>query len=382
MARSKGFFDAFVKGFRQELTDAISPARSPAAAAAARALSNIEDTWSRPRSIARLLEALGLEVPQRLSSKRLGELLALLAENGIEAQLADGTALTTTSPSPGIDAKLRLRRRIASSGAQGWWTPATPATAWQPPPVVTEPPRPPAGGPTTHPSARLPPDEANFQYEIAKLRLQFLTAVPSVDRLRQANWPGAFLFAACRSLQLPAHAEQMLRTISTTFAFGHHDPRPIVLALAAHLAPEDWQSLLADLALLNAGHTYEVTALAELVARVAGHSATGLQGAPAERPVAALAPAIWKREAASAMGVASAETEPRAEPPPQPAPPPATSVPTVAQPRGAQEPAVAAPQVQTGPIRPPVTSQPTVSQEPINSESNVRDLGALSDMFD
>lgn len=67
--------------------------------------------WGRARKIPVLLRALGMEVPERLRTARFRELLQRLAALGIEAQLQDGTPLTTSDESPGIYEKLRLRKR-------------------------------------------------------------------------------------------------------------------------------------------------------------------------------------------------------------------------------------------------------------------------------
>jgi serine/threonine protein kinase len=66
------------------------------------------DEWSRPWKIARVLEKLAMDVPDRLSQKRVAALVARLKEKEIEATLADGSPLDARPPS--IDAKLRLRR--------------------------------------------------------------------------------------------------------------------------------------------------------------------------------------------------------------------------------------------------------------------------------
>ena len=67
--------------------------------------------WGRARKIPVLLRALGMEVPERLLTARFRGLLQRLAALGIEAQLQDGTPLTTSDESPGIYEKLRLRKR-------------------------------------------------------------------------------------------------------------------------------------------------------------------------------------------------------------------------------------------------------------------------------
>lgn len=70
--------------------------------------SEVGDDWSRPWKIARVLEKLGMGVPDRLRRERLAALQARLGEKGIEASLVDGSPLDARPPS--IEAKIRLRR--------------------------------------------------------------------------------------------------------------------------------------------------------------------------------------------------------------------------------------------------------------------------------
>lgn len=70
--------------------------------------------WSRPYKIVRVLQALGMDVPQRLRRERLAALLSALERNGIEAVLADNEPIDPDE-SPGIEAKIRLRRSAAGA---------------------------------------------------------------------------------------------------------------------------------------------------------------------------------------------------------------------------------------------------------------------------
>jgi hypothetical protein len=75
---------------------------------------NVGKDWSRPRKMSRVLMDLGSEVPIRLRSSRFQCMLEDLRGRGFEACLADDPtqqALESDSSSPGIAAKLRLRRR-------------------------------------------------------------------------------------------------------------------------------------------------------------------------------------------------------------------------------------------------------------------------------
>ena len=71
-------------------------------------LETLTSSWSRPYKIVRVLQALGMDVPQRLRRERLALLLDALARASVEATLADGTPIDPDE-SPGIEAKIRLR---------------------------------------------------------------------------------------------------------------------------------------------------------------------------------------------------------------------------------------------------------------------------------
>jgi hypothetical protein len=111
----------------------------------------IDGEWSRPRMIGRILEILGEHVPERLRAERFRGLIGLLARSGIEACDADDpveNVLATNDPSPGIDAKLRLRVRRAprQPGGGGPQPPVQPSPKPSPKPGPT-PPRPGVLGP-------------------------------------------------------------------------------------------------------------------------------------------------------------------------------------------------------------------------------------------
>jgi hypothetical protein len=72
-------------------------------------LDALTTAWSRPYKIVRVLQALGMDVPQRLRRERLALVLEALKRNEIEAVLADYAPIDSDD-SPGIDAKIRLRR--------------------------------------------------------------------------------------------------------------------------------------------------------------------------------------------------------------------------------------------------------------------------------
>jgi hypothetical protein len=74
--------------------------------------SDLGKDWSRPWKIVRVLQAIGMDVPLRLRRERLTLMVEALQRSGIEASLADGSPIDS-GDSPGIEAKVRLRRAVA-----------------------------------------------------------------------------------------------------------------------------------------------------------------------------------------------------------------------------------------------------------------------------
>ncbi|HEY2511803.1 MAG TPA: hypothetical protein VGI39_13135 [Polyangiaceae bacterium] len=71
-------------------------------------LDALSEEWSRPYKIARVLQALGMDVPRRLRRERFAGAIDALRTRGIEVALADGGPIDYAD-SPGIGAKIRLR---------------------------------------------------------------------------------------------------------------------------------------------------------------------------------------------------------------------------------------------------------------------------------
>jgi hypothetical protein len=105
--------------------DSLRPAASPKSspvplddddsktvvASGMRFLVTLSHDWSRPRRLSGVLEALDLDVPERLRTSRFQEVVKKLNALGVEISDADtGGMLTPKDPSPGIDARVRLRR--------------------------------------------------------------------------------------------------------------------------------------------------------------------------------------------------------------------------------------------------------------------------------
>lgn len=97
--------------------DLASGEEDPEAGWVVGALQVFSKEWGRPRQLDRILKLLGMDVPQRLRTPRFQELVDLLQRNGIEMTLAyQLEPVSTTAQSPGINTKVRLRRRESASG--------------------------------------------------------------------------------------------------------------------------------------------------------------------------------------------------------------------------------------------------------------------------
>lgn len=219
--------------------------------------------WSRPLLIAGVLRKLGRDVPERLRTVRFQELLANLRARGIEACLADDplcTILTDDAESPGIAAKLRLRivgscetsagpgrmeaREDADRGAaarKARETPSTRQLGEGGPPIVIQPGECPVLQRIPRPS----------DYNLAVLRLQFLTAVPSVERRGMAAWPGAYLAAATRGLELRPQELALLRAYAAGLCLGNHSPYDAIPQLTQVMTANEWEQLLDEFVALN-----------------------------------------------------------------------------------------------------------------------------------
>lgn len=76
-----------------------------------RFLITLKHDWSRPRTLKNVFADLGLEVPERLRTSRFQELIRKINALGVEVSDADsGVLLTPKDSSPGVDARVRLRR--------------------------------------------------------------------------------------------------------------------------------------------------------------------------------------------------------------------------------------------------------------------------------
>lgn len=202
----------------------------------------LDSEWSRPRILSRVLRKTGMVVPERLRTTRFRELIAELGARGIEACFADDPScavLTDEAESPGIFAKLRLRR----AGDQA--EPRAPKNEIR----VGE------GGPAIVVQAGerkvtlRTPRPSN--YNLAVLRLQFLTAVPSAERRNLAGWPESYISAATKGLALRPQEATLLRAYAAGLCLGNHSPYEAIPQLRQVVTEAEWEELLSDFVSLN-----------------------------------------------------------------------------------------------------------------------------------
>lgn len=79
---------------------------------------DLDTTWSRPRLVTKILEALGeRNIPQRMSRQRFTQILEDLDRYDVEVADIASELLTTSSLLPSIHDRLRLRRKGGSASA-------------------------------------------------------------------------------------------------------------------------------------------------------------------------------------------------------------------------------------------------------------------------
>jgi hypothetical protein len=212
------------------------------------------DGWSNARPLARLLSQMYDQAFVRLRTKRFHQLLSDLHAYGVELCLADDPEhrpLLLGAESPGLDVRVRIRRRPAR----------TPLPREVPRVVSPPPPAPPAVPaapvlpvrvvPDPVPRAPLGPPLKMTPYELALLRLEFLTATPCAARGHDPMWPDAFLDAATRGLDLDDRSLRYLRLAARSFVSGSHDAMGRVTRLTRALHADEWPLLLLDFERLN-----------------------------------------------------------------------------------------------------------------------------------
>ncbi len=237
-------------------------------------------SWSRPRMVGRIFETLGHEPLQRLRTARFQELISMLAAAGLEACLADDpseTVLTPEAMSPGIEAKLRMRlgRTATRTRANVVQNDRDVRIRDGGPPIVVH-----AGEKPVPVQVARPSD-----YNLAVLRLQFLTAVPSVERQTLKAWPDGYLSAATKGLSVRTQELALLRAYSAGLCIGNHNPYDAIPRLSQVLSATEWETLLADFQALNPFQPELVQAIVEQVEPVvAPRSSTGQWRAAQPQP--------------------------------------------------------------------------------------------------
>jgi hypothetical protein len=239
--------------------------------------SSIGEEWSRPLMLSRLVERLHGAFVLRLQTSRFQMLVQQLQEAGLEVQLQDGTPVGTDSGSPGVQAKVRLRK------ARGDRQPSR-----DPLVIVSKPPQP------TQPSQR-----SLGPYSLALNRLKFLTALPDTERRRSPRWPDQYLEASTHGLQLTEHERRYLLVVAAGFVVGSHAPSHAVAELRDVLSPAQWEDLFDAFQRLN-DHMADIAQQATQTVRELlslpgrGEAATGTaptEAAPAWPQSQAAAPA-------------------------------------------------------------------------------------------
>lgn len=204
-----------------------------------------DGAWSRPRQLVRVLRELGSDLPQRLRTTRFQAVLLQLDQSGIQMRLADeNDPLPPDAASPGIDSRVCLRVAVAPAEPRRPPAPRVNAPSAPPPPIVL------VSAPRQPPRLPAPPPR-DSDYELALLRLQFLTAVPSMDRQRQPEWPEDFLATATDGLTVSADESRLLRMVAASFVRGGHHPSPVITGLVKAEAHHDLDALLARFLHLN-----------------------------------------------------------------------------------------------------------------------------------
>jgi hypothetical protein len=215
----------------------------------ARSLLDIHSNeWSRPRIIGRIFARLSLGVPRRLHTPRFQDLLHILDKAGIEACMSDNNRiLSLKEESPGIDTKLRLRLKVVPKSVVAESSNHVRA----PDPVVKKP------EPVVQ-NVVMPTKVSD--YNLAALRMQFLTAVPSPGRKTSAAWPVKFLEAATAGLSLRPNEMMLLKAYAAGLTPGNHNPFDAIDALKGLV---DWTILLEDFSHLNKEHPELVEAIVD-----------------------------------------------------------------------------------------------------------------------
>lgn len=219
----------------------------------------LTEKWSRPRKIARVFAMLGEAAPVPLFAARFQGLIDRLGRMGIEVTLADkdGSPFLPGSARPSSDDKLRLRRNLTASVGQSekLQAPERGVVHIERAPVFLKP---------------VPPPRRD-EWELAVIRLRFLTAVPIADRRLQANWPHGFVEASLQGLSLPEPKKRLLATASHQFVAGNHDACALIPDVLALHSRGECAELFDHFRRLNACALDYVEQVIQLVYERLGH---------------------------------------------------------------------------------------------------------------
>jgi len=82
-------------------------------------------------------------------------------------------------------------------------------------------------------------------------RLQFLTAVPSIHRHRDREWPLEYVAAAVAGLSISAQERGLLERLAAGWVRGSHNPLPLVNSLVDKRDHHDLDGLIGHFRRLN-----------------------------------------------------------------------------------------------------------------------------------
>ena len=182
---------------------------------------------NRLHSLRDVLGILDTTPLQRLKSARFRALVETLRREGVVLSTPTGLELSERSPSPGIDAVVRLTRRHTStpvSVIDGRPRPMSP---------VQEKPKP-------------------ADYDLARNRLAVLCGVPWVDRERDSHWPTDWTTLALAGTSLPLFQQMTFeKHAAKGLALGTHDIESALAFLREHVAADELTALVDAFESLN-----------------------------------------------------------------------------------------------------------------------------------
>ncbi len=207
---------------------------------------NLTEDWSRPKKLAQLFPTIEEPASEGRREARFLDWLDDLGRQGIEVTLAnsDGHPFRMGSACPSSRDEIRLRRKVSVSVGRDEKVQA-PKRALN--------------------SSKPGPSPARDEWELAVIRLRFLTAVPMADRRQQANWPHGFVEAALHGLSLPEPKKRLLATASQQFVAGNHDADALIPDVLALHSRKEREQLFDHFRRLNAGATDYVEQIIQLV---------------------------------------------------------------------------------------------------------------------